>query len=176
MVRFLMRKVFSKNLTSELTEIKINENGFSLHEPFGIKPKLYDWKSIKNVYFSENNTEVIVQNLVKKIILKNNNIGWYEFIQNVPSEFINFNFQYVTLFIDALIPCDVCGIVAVNETECLVCKNATWNSKMAQSKIEYIRLQQLNLFSVLIKEGSEINNQAEPEHGFKANKNWKLYL
>jgi hypothetical protein len=61
MIGFLMRKVFNKNLTSKLIEIKLTENGFSINEPFGAKPKIFDWKDIKNIKFSENNNVVIIE-------------------------------------------------------------------------------------------------------------------
>lgn len=176
MIGFLMRKVFYKNLTSELTEIKLTENGFSINEPFGAKPRVFNWKDIKNVQFSENNNEVIIEKTDNQIILKNNYMGWYELIQNVPTEFADFDFDYAKIFMDSLSPCGVCGIVAVSKNECIVCKTTEWNNKMSESETEYLKRKQLDLFSVLIKDGREIKNQAEPECGFKATKNWKLYI
>ncbi|KUJ59091.1 hypothetical protein AR687_24980 [Flavobacteriaceae bacterium CRH] len=70
----------------------------------------------------------------------------------------------------------VCGLIAVKENECLVCKKTSWNNKIDQSKTEYIKLMQLDLFSARIKEECQIKNHVEPEHGFKADKNWKLYI
>jgi len=171
-----MRKVFYKKLTSELSEIKLTENGFSLNQPFGSKPKVFIWKNIKNVQFSENMHEVNIENFDKQIILKNSYIGWYEFIQNVPTDFLNFDFDYVKTLMNSLKPCGVCGIVSVKENVCLVCETIEWNSRISQSETDYLKLKQLDLYSDLIKDGKEIKKQAEPEHGFKANKNWKLYI
>ena len=47
---------------------------------------------------------------------------------------------------------------------------------MTENEIEYIKNKQLELFSVQIEEGSEIKKIAESEHGFKADKNWTLYV
>jgi hypothetical protein len=168
--------VFNKNLTSKLIEIKLTENGFSINEPFGAKPKIFDWKDIKNIKFSENNNVVIIEKIDEQVILKNNYTGWYELIQNIPTEFTNFDFDYAKTFMDSLKPCDVCGIIAVRKTECIVCETIEWNNKMSESETEYLKRKQLDLYSVLKKDGREIKKQAEPEHGFKANENWKLYI
>ncbi|MBZ4034482.1 hypothetical protein K6T82_06875 [Flavobacterium sp. 17A] len=175
-VSFLMRKVFYKNLTSELTEINLLENGFSMQEPFGVKPIILDWKNVENVYFSEDKKQVIIQSLKKEFVLKNNFMGWYEFIQNVPSKFTNFDFDYVSDFMKSLQPCDICGIVAVKENHCLVCQNVPWNDQINGSKIDYIKQKQLTLFASNIKEGKEVKQYAKPEYGFKVNENWKLHL
>ncbi len=176
MIGFFMRKFFYKKLSSELTEIKITSHGFSLHQSFGAKPKTYDWKEISDIHFSKDNEEVIIQNLEKSIILKNNFIGWYEFIQNIPPNFTNFDFQYVRTFMNALLPCEICGIIAVKENKCLVCENNAWNNETADYKAEYLKAKQLDLFSSLLQDGKEIKQHAEPEHGFQADKNWKLYI
>jgi hypothetical protein len=176
MIGFLMRKLFYKKLTSKLTEISINEDGFSLQEPFGAEPKVFTWDFITDIYFSETKNEIIIQTLEKQINLTNKYIGWYELIQNVPNKFVNFDFDYVVLLLNSLQSCEICGIVAVKENECIVCENTPWNTKMDQNKIEYLKLMQLKLFSLRIKEGREIKSQTEPEHGFKSNKDWKLYI
>jgi hypothetical protein len=176
MTGYLMRNIFYKNLTSELTEIKLTESGFSINEPFGAKPKLFDWKEINSVQFSENRNEVIFEKADKKIGLKNNNIGWYEFIQNVPTRFKEFDFYYVSEFMNSLKPCGVCGIVAVREDVCIVCETIIWNNEVVENEIEYIKSKQSELYSELIKDGIEIKKVAKPEHGFKADKNWKLYI
>lgn len=171
-----MRKVFYKKLSSDLTQIELTPNGFSLLEPFGAKPQIFDWKEITDIYFSEDKKEVILQNADKIIVLKNNFMGWYEFIQNVPHHFANFDFQYVITFMSALQPCEICGIIAVNENECLVCENTAWHNEIADPRTEYLKAKQLQLYSELLKEGKEIKQHAEPEHGFQADKNWKLYI
>ena len=173
---YLMRNIFYKKLTSEITEIKLNENGFSINEPFGAKPKLFHWKEIKKIKFSENKNEVIFEKADKQIVLKNNNIGWYEFIQNVPPTFKEFDFKYTIEFMNSLKPCGVCGIVAVKEDECIVCENITWHNEMNEKEFEYIKSKQSELYSDRTKDDIEIKEVAEPEHGFKAYKNWKLYI
>lgn len=176
MIGFLIRKIFFKGLTSELTEIKLTENGFSIKEPFGGKLKLFSWNDINSVRFSENHREVILEKSDKEIILKNNNIGWYEFIQNVPLKFKKFDFKYATEFINSLKPCGICGVVAVNENKCIVCETIIWNSEMAESKIDYIKSKQSDFYSETLKNKRKIKKFAEPEHGFKVDKNWKLYI
>ena len=176
MIGFLMRKVFLKKMTDELTEIVLTERGFSINEPFHAKPKSFDWSEIINIQFSEKYNEVIIEIKEREIILKNNKIGWYEFIQNIPSNFSNFDFNHAKYFMDSLKPCGVCGIIAVKENKCLFCETIPWNDAMPQTKIEYLKLKQSELFSVWIKEGIEIKKVAKPEHGFKADKNWKLYI
>ena len=176
MIGFLIRKILHKKLTSELTEIKLTENGFSINEPFGAKPKLYYWSEIKSVHFSANKKEVIIEKSENQIILKNHYTGWYEFIQNVPTKSVEFDFAYAKSLIDSLKPCEVCGIVAVNDNECIVCENIPWNSEMADTQINYIKSKQLELYSETIKDKREIKKIAEPEHGFKSDGNWKLYI
>ena len=176
MIGFLMRKVFYRKMTSEITEIKLNENGFSINEPFGVKPNLFNWNEINSIHFSENNENVIIEKSGKKIILKNCNVGWYDFIQNVPLNFTNFDFDYVKDFMESLKPCKICGIVALNESECIVCENIAWNSEITETEIDYIKTKQLDFYSESINEKREIKKIAEPEHGFKADKNWKLYI
>ncbi len=176
MISFLMRKVFYKKLTSILTEIHISKEGFSINEPFDAKSKLFYWNVIDTIQFSENKKEIIIKKKNKKIRLKNTYTGWYEFIQKVPEIFSDFDFKYASDLIDSLKPCGVCGIVSVKENKCIVCETIVWNDKMIETEIDYLKSQQLNLYSELIKEGKEIKKTAEPEHGFKANKNWKLYL
>jgi hypothetical protein len=176
MIGYLMRKIFSVNLTSELTEIKLTENGFLIIEPFGAKPKMVNWNEIKNIQFSKNYLEVIVETSEKVTILKNNNIGWYELIQSVPSNFFNFDYDYVKAFMNSLKPCGVCGIIAVRENKCIVCEIIAWNSEMPESETAYLKSKQFDFYSSYIKEGIKIKKVAEPEHGFKADKNWKLYF
>ncbi|MFD2910131.1 hypothetical protein ACFSX9_15480 [Flavobacterium ardleyense] len=171
-----MRKVFYKKMTSEITEIKLTENGFSLNETFGAKANLFKWNEINNIHFSENNENVIIEKSDKKFVLKNCNIGWYDLIQNVPLNFTNFDFAYVKNFIESLKPCKICGIVALNKNECIVCENVPWNSAMTETEIDYIKTKQLDFYSESINEKREIKKIAEPEHGFKADKNWKLYI
>ena len=65
-----MRNVFYKKMTSEITEIKLTESGFSINEPFGAKPKLFDWEEINSVQFSENWNEVIFEKAEKKSVWK----------------------------------------------------------------------------------------------------------
>ncbi len=176
MIGYSIRNIFCKKLTLELTEIKLIENGFSIKEPFGAKPKLFNWKEINSIQFSENKDEIIFKKANKKFILKNYNIGWYEFIQNVPTRFKEFDFNYVSEFVHSLKPCKVCGIIAVKENECIVCETTTWNNKIIENEIEYIKSKQSELYSELVKEKIEIKKVAEPEHGFKSDKNWKLYI
>jgi hypothetical protein len=176
MIGFLMRKVFYKKMTSELTEIKLTKSGFSLNEPFRAKPKFFNWNEINKIEFSENNKEVIIEKQDKKILLKNCNIGWYEFIQNVPLKFTKFDFDYVKNFMESLKPCEVCGIIAVKKNVCLVCETETWETKMKENEIEYIKSKQSEFYSEQIKEGFEIKKVTEDEHGFKAYENWKLHI
>ena len=171
-----MRNFFYKRLTAVLTEIKLTENGFSIIQPFRAKPIIYDWKNIKNIQFSEDKNEVLLEHFKNQIILKNIFTGWYEFIQNVPKEFVNFDFDYVVNLIDSLKACGVCGIVAVKENVCIVCETTQWNSNNSLTETEFFKLKQSEFFAILLKDGREIKKQPEPEHGFKANKNWKLYI
>lgn len=176
MIGFLMRKIFFRNIVSPLTEIELIENGISIKLPFGANPKSHYWTEIKSVQFSKNYKEVNIEKSDKQIVLKNDNIGWYEFIQNIPSRYKEYDFNYVTEFMNSLKSCGVCGIIAVRENKCLVCKNLSWNKQMTENEIDYIKLKQSEFYSDLIKEGIKIKKVAEPEHGFKADKNWKLYI
>ncbi|WP_289665938.1 hypothetical protein [Flavobacterium panacagri] len=176
MITFLTQNVFYKKLTSELTEIELTQNGFIVDKPFGSKPKAFDWNEIQNIYFSQNKKEVIIEISNKQIVLKNSNIGWYEFIQNVPSKFASFDFNYVKTFMQSLQPCEVCGIIAVTDKVCIVCENVPWDNEKKKNKSEYLKAKQLKLFSPLLKAGKPIKQHAEPEHGFQADKNWKLYI
>lgn len=171
-----MRKVLYKKLTSQLTEVKLTESGFSINEPFGAKPKLFDWNLINSIQFSENHKEIIIDISDKQIVLRNHYIGWYEFIQNVPLKHTDFDFDFVTDLMDSLKPCSVCGIVAVRENECIVCETIPWNNEMNENEFEYIKSKQTGLYSEDLKDRKEIKKVAEPEHGFKADKNWKLYI
>lgn len=171
-----MRKIFYKKLTSELTEITLTQNGFSINEPFGAKFKLFDWGEIESVQFSENREQLIFAIADKMRVLSNNNIGWYELIQNVPSTFKEFDFKYVTELMNSLKACGICGIVAVQENECIVCKTKAWCNEMEENEIEYIKSKQSELHADLLKNGFEIKKTAVPEHGFKADKNWKWYI
>ena len=76
----------------------------------------------------------------------------------------------------SLEPCAICGIIAVKENKCIVCETTTWNNEMHEKRIEYIKLKQSEFYSESIKDGIEIKKVAEPEHGFKADKNWELYV
>lgn len=176
MIGYLMRNVFYKKQTFELTRISLVEHGFSVNRPFGAKLKLYHWKEVRSIRFSDNYNDVIVEYLGRQIILRNSNIGWYEFIQNVPSTFENFDFKYVAEFIDSLKPCGVCGIVAVREQTCIVCETIAWNDEIHKDKVAYLTSKQSEFYAELVKDGKEIKKIAEPEHGFKADSNWKLYL
>jgi len=96
-----MRKVCYRKMTSHLTEIKLTKTGFSVNVPFGAKPKMYNWDEIDNLRFSENYNEVFFKICSKQLVLKNNNTGFYEFIQNIPSTFKNFDFKYVSEFLNS---------------------------------------------------------------------------
>jgi hypothetical protein len=94
----------------------------------------------------------------------------------VPSNFFNFDYDYVKAFMNSLKPCGVCGIIAVRENKCIVCEIIAWNSEMPESETAYLKSKQFDFYSSYIKEGIKIKKVAEPEHGFKADKNWKLYF
>jgi hypothetical protein len=175
-IPLLMNNLFYRKLASELTEIELTESGFSINKPFGRNSKSFNWNEITNIQFSENKKGVIILNYDKEIILKDNNIGWYEFIQNVPQKFTEFDFSYAGDFMNSLKPCGVCGIVAVNEDKCIVCETIAWNSQMTENKVEYLKSKQSEFYSETVKDGFKIKKTAEPEHGFKADENWILYI
>lgn len=170
-----MNNIFFKNLSFELTEIELIKNGFSIKKPFGSKQKLFFWKDIKDISFSKDYNEIIIQNDTVNLI-KSNNIGWYELIQNIPLSFTNFDFEYVKSFIELLESCQICGIVAVSSKKCIVCGNIAWNNENPQNKLDFLKDKQLDFFKIHLDNKIRIKNYAKPEHGFKADENWKLYI
>lgn len=176
MIGFSLRKIFYRKLTKALTEITLNKNGFSILEPFGAKPKFYFWSEIQSIKFSSNYENIIIDFSNKQKMIENRFIGYYEFMQNVPLTFTEFDFNYSKELINSLKSCKVCGIIAVSKNKCIVCETIPWNSKMNENEIEYIKSKQLEYYSEHIKNREEIKKIAEPEHGFKADKNWKLYI
>ena len=176
MIGYLMRNVFFRNLVSPLTEIELIKNGFSIQKPFSKKQKRFYWNEINDVIFSPDKTKLILNTKRETQILNNDIIGWYELIQNIPDTYSNFDFDYVKAFMDSLLPCGVCGIIAVKNDECIVCETTAWNSEITVSQTEYLKSKQSDLYSDNLKKGIEIKKIAEPEHGFKADKNWKLYI
>jgi hypothetical protein len=176
MIGFLMRNIFFRNLVSPLTDIELIKNGFSIHSPFSWKRQRFYWNEINDVRFSSDNTQLILNTKRKIKTLNNDNIGWYELIQSIPENYSNFDYEYVKSFMGSLKPCGVCGIIAVRKNECIVCESIVWNNGMSDSQNEYLKSKQSDLYSDNLKEGIEIKKVAEPEHGFKADKNWTLYI
>ena len=176
MVGYLMRKFLFKKLSNAVTDIELTKSGFVINEPFGAKPKELEWNDVKSIRFSNNDKVLIVKTAENEIALNDDQIGWFEFIQNIPESFKQFDFKKVNFIIDSLKSCEVCGIVAVRNNICKVCDSEPWNQNSGKSKIDYLKEKQLEHFEYELKNKTEIKKIAEPEQGFKADNNWKLYI
>ncbi len=159
-----------------ITDIEFTKSGFVINEPFGAKPKELEWNDVKSIRFSNNDKVLIVKTAEKEIALNDDQIGWFEFIQNIPESFKQFDFKKVYFIIDSLKSCEVCGIVAIRNNICKVCSSEPWNQYSGKSKTDYLKEKQLEHFEYKLKNKTEIKKIAEPEHGFKADNNWKLYI
>lgn len=80
------------------------------------------------------------------------------------------------MIIDSLKSCEVCGIIAVRSNICKVCDFKPWNLNNEKSKVEYLKQKQIEHFEYKMKNKIEIKRFSEPEHGFKADSNGKLYI
>ena len=176
MVGYLMRKFLFKKLSNKITDIELTKNGFIINEPFGAKPQNIEWNQTKSIRFSNYDKVLIIKTAEKEIILNDDQIGWYEFIQSIPKKFNQFDFKKADAIIESLNSCEVCGIVAVRKNVCKVCESETWNQNTGKNKIEYLKEKQLEHFEYKMENKIKIKEFAEPEHGFKADKNWKLYI
>ncbi|AXG70952.1 hypothetical protein KORDIASMS9_03207 [Kordia sp. SMS9] len=176
MVGYLMRKFLFKKLSNAITDIELTKSGFVINEPFGAKPKELEWNDVKSIRFSNNDKVLIVKTAENEIALNDDQIGWFEFIQNIPESFKQFDFKKVNFIIDSLKSCEVCGIVAVRNNICKVCDCEPWNQNSGKSKIDYLKEKQIEHFEYELKNKKEIKKIAEPEHGFKTDRNWKLYI
>ncbi|REG84121.1 hypothetical protein C8N41_10722 [Winogradskyella sediminis] len=176
MVGYLMRKFIFKKLSNKITDIELTKKGFVINEPFGAKPKKLEWNQIKSIRFSNNDKILILKIDENEIALNHDQIGWFQFIQNIPKSFKQFDFKKVDLIIGSLKSCEVCGIVAVRNNVCKVCDSEPWNRNSGKNKMEYLKEKQLEHFEYELKNKTEINKIAEAQHGFKADKNWKLHI
>ncbi|WP_299335031.1 hypothetical protein [uncultured Psychroserpens sp.] len=176
MLGYLMREIFFKELSNKITDIELTKSGFIINKPFGAKPQNIEWKQLRSIRFSDNDKVIIIKTVEKDIILNDNQIGWYEFIQSIPKIFKQFDFKKANSIMDSLKSCDVCGIIAVRDNICKICESEPWHQKSKKDKSEYLKDKQLEHFEYELKNKIKIKAFAEPQHGFKADENWKLHL
>lgn len=100
--------------------------------------------------------------------------AWFGLIQYIPDHYPSFDKQWVTRFFEALTPCEVCGLIALEEAKCLNCSSNKWNPKFGPN-IEYLKQEQIEWFEDLPADDPHyLNNPASD--GFLPDPNWKLWI
>ncbi|UII28386.1 hypothetical protein LVD15_08145 [Fulvivirga maritima] len=132
----------------------------------------YKWSAVKDVVITKDGLEITTDS-TQKISRKWQ--GWHQLIREVPQGYGNYNYEFVHQYLNSLEGCDICGLKAVYNNECLHCGTEVWSDdikELSESKNDYVREEQLLWFIVGVDpEKIDINNK--PENGFESNPNWK---
>ena len=110
----------------------------------------------------------------KKIRIPNNSLNWYKLIRSIPTKFSDFDFDYIDKLFNALTTCEICGVIAINDNECLSCGSESYEYKKHtdfKTQNEYIKSNQLELFAILDK-GDKFEGFYEATDGFEIDKKW----
>ena len=134
------------------------------------------WNDVTDANYEIDKVTIYLSQEKRKIIIPlEYHENWYELIVKMPEGFLNYDYQAVKDFFIKLKNCEVCGLIAVDETdECLICGCEVWNSEMLkfyQTKNEYIKEMQFDFFEPINDDDKiEINNNHDSV--FKPYKKW----
>jgi len=176
-------EIFEKKSNNKMREeildkiriIRVNDNGFTISDSFMKIVDIFEWNLVENIELKDNSLFFYLKNGKKITIPSSYHENWYELIQKIPKGFSNYDYNFVENFINNLQGCEICGMIAIHEEECLCCGNKVWNNVFLdeyQSKEEYIKSLQLIEFDQIYSEKIKtINNKSK--YGFKSFKDWK---
>jgi hypothetical protein len=166
------QKKFNEEFIKNYRFIEIVDDGFFIKN---IENKIFSdikWYNVKDATYSE--SEIVIYQNQEEILIPNKYDNWYWLLREIPEGYVKFDYKSVRSFFEQLQGCEICGLIAVNNGECLSCANEVWNSELAndyKSKEDYIREMQYDEFEPN-NENEElvINNKAD--FGFKSYSYW----
>ncbi|MCB0835172.1 MAG: hypothetical protein KDD99_00820 [Bacteroidetes bacterium] len=162
-----------KDFAAKTKIIQSDHHGFSITNFDEEGKATILWKDLEDVKI-ENGRLITIQHRKTKHVLTADDIGWYQLIQQVPPGFKSYDYAYVKNFFLNLTGCKICGLMAVEDKECLACGSAVWNPEMLDSydsEAEYLKQEQICLFEPIDDEKIDISNR--PENGFQSDPTWK---
>lgn len=140
------------------------------------KIKSYQWNNFTSVKFDSTFEKVILKKqTIGKLVISKDYHNWYCFIKNVASQFNEFDRKYVRDFFAGLQTCQICGDIAVLESQCCSCGTDVWNEKLIEefeTKDNYIKKEQLELFATMDKD-EDLADFYEKSDCFSFDETWK---
>ena len=167
-------KKFVDDFMKKLRFIEIINGGFQIMDSDKNIESVIKWYSVKNAEIFEDRIVFhFLNNQPQLTVPEKYYQNWYKLIQEVPKGYPDFDYSYVKSFFESLQGCEICGLLAVYNGECINCGNEVWNNELAEeyeSKEAYIREAQYDQFAPNDNEKVKISNDAVS--GFSSYPGW----
>lgn len=154
-----------------IQKVEYDDNGFKV-STFTKELKFEsEWSEINDIQFSPEKLTFITYK--EKYNLPSNTVDWHQFVQQLPKGYKGLDYDGISNFFERLEGCEVCGLMAIYDEECIHCGSELWNESLKyefDSKKEYIKEEQLWHFEPEDNEPMDISNKASKE--FKSYADW----
>jgi len=140
--KFDDKTTYIEDITDETFSIIITEH----------KTK-FKWEQIEKMEIYPDRHALTFETRHNKMNLDLTNQNWYKFFKTIPNHLLNDeDLKFRKELFSDLVPCTVCGYIAVKEGYCFACQHETYPYTMKgeyHSENEYLRSKQLTYFSRL---------------------------
>jgi len=140
----------------------------------GMKKTQYYWNEIQDIKFDKEPFRLTIF-AKRKLTFDEKTQNRYLLLKHIPLGFSSFDYTYRDSFFVNLKPCIVCGTIALQDDECLLCGCVSWSADLEKnysSYEEYIIENQLDIFAT-IDENEKFNNFKINDKNFDSDPNWK---
>lgn len=135
------------------------------------------WDQVTSVKFSSSYNYIEIYFKTGNVISIRKEVeNWYELARQIPREFEEFEFEYLSNLTKTAELCDCCGHVAFLEDECRHCGYYAWDPEIWEQypdEQSYLKAEQLQYFSTYEK-GDPVEFYPEEQHPFfRLKRSWK---
>lgn len=141
------------------------------------------WSEIIEIDLTKERDIIFKIDQKEKFKIENECEGWFYLLKNIQERKIAVSKKletYINKIFLNLSPCEICGYFAVKDVECFNCLVDKFEPDMLEefeSKIEYIKEEQLDYFSIdKLDKKVVFYPEKNKFEVFKFNKNWKLLV
>lgn len=126
----------------------------------------FRWEQIEKMEIHQDRHALTFETRHNKMDLDLTAINWYKFFKTIPDHLLtDSDIKFREELFSNLVPCTICGYVAIKEGHCFSCQHETYPYTMEgeyNSENEYLRSKQLDYFSRALsikeKEAEKKNN------------------